>query len=176
MDGRGRIDGLASEIVDSGDDPGGVKMPFGEEAIGGKAAVKRAGGDAVETGDVAAGNGAEAIEIEMSVLNFKGIESPFDETDAAAEGVIPLEEFEETADATVAMGRENTGHVGVEIGSAIVKADDGLGETDEGVAIEGAEDLPAAVIGNDKGDVGLGLEFAVGPNLACDLDAAVEFL
>jgi len=68
-------------------------VPFDEETVGGEAAMERAGGDAVEIGDVVAGDGAEAIEIEMSVFGFEGIEGPFDEADVAAKGVIALEEF-----------------------------------------------------------------------------------
>lgn len=176
MDSGGRINGLASQVVDGGNYARGVEMPFRKEAIGGEAAVEWAGGDAVETRDVAAGDGAETIEIEMSVFDFQGIESPFDETDAAAEGVFALEEFEETSDVAIAMRRENAGHVRVEIGSVIVKADDSFGKADEGVAIEGAKDLAARVIGDDKGDVGFGLEFTVGPDFASDLNAAMEFV
>ena len=44
------------------------------------------------------------------------------------------------------------------------------------VAIEGAEDLAAGVIGDDESDVGFGVEFGFAPDLAGDLDAAVEFV
>ena len=66
--------------------------------------------------------------------------------------------------------------MGVEIGSVIVEADEGFGETDHGVALECAEDLAAGVIGDDVGDVGFGVEFGVGPYFASDLDAAMEFV
>jgi hypothetical protein len=66
--------------------------------------------------------------------------------------------------------------VGVEIGNVVVEADDGFGEADEGVAIEGAEDLAAGVMRDDEGDVGFGVEVGVAPDLAGDLDAAVEFV
>lgn len=66
--------------------------------------------------------------------------------------------------------------MGVEIGNVVVEADDGFGEADEGVAIEGAEDLAAGVMCDDEGDVGFGVEVGVAPDLAGDLDAAVEFV
>lgn len=94
VDDGGGVGGLGEEVVDGGDYAGGIEVPFDEEAIGGKAAVERAGGDAVEIGDVAAADGAETIEIEMSVFGFEGIEGPFDEADVATEGVFALEEFE----------------------------------------------------------------------------------
>ena len=53
-------------------------MPFGQEAVGRHAAVQGAGGDAVEIGDVATGNGAETIEVEVRVFCFERIEGPFD--------------------------------------------------------------------------------------------------
>jgi hypothetical protein len=176
VDGGGGVGGLGEEVVDGGEHAGGIEMPFNEEAVGGKAAVERAGGDAVEIGDVTAGDGAEAIEIEVGVFCFEGIEGPFDEADVATEGVFALEEFEEAADAAIAMGREDPGHVGVEVGSGVVEADDCFGEADESVAIESAEDLAAGVMRDDEGDAGFGIEVGVTPNLAGDLDAAVEFV
>jgi len=53
-------------------------MPFDEEAVGWHAAMQRAGGDPVKIGNVAAGDGAEAIEIEVSVFCFERVEGPFD--------------------------------------------------------------------------------------------------
>ena len=76
----------------------------------------------------------------------------------------------------VAMGGENAGHVGVEIGSVAVEADEGFGEADESVSIEGAEDLAAGVVGDDEGDVGFGVEIGIAPDFLGDLDAAVEFV
>ena len=168
---------FGSEVIDGGDDTLGFEMPLDEEAIGGHAAMKRAGGDAIEIGDVAAADGAETVDVEVGVFGFEGIEGPLDETNAATEGVFALEEFYLAADAAVAMGGENGGHVGVEIGSlVVVTADVGLGETDENVAIKGAEDLAAGLIGDDKGGEGLGFKVAFAPDLAGNLDAAVEFV
>ena len=176
MDGGGGIEGLASEIVDGGEDARGFEMPFREETIGGNAAVERAGGNAVEIGDVAAADGAETVEVEMRVFGFEGIEGPFDETDAAADGVFALEKLEETADTTVAIRGEHGGHVRVEIRSEAVEADNSFGEADELVSIEGAENLAAGVVGDDEGDVGLDVEFGLAPDFAGDIDAALEFV
>ena len=71
MDGGRDSRGFGSEVVDGSDDARGIEMPFDEETVGGQAAMQRAGGDAVEIGDVAAGDGAETIEIEMSVFGFE---------------------------------------------------------------------------------------------------------
>jgi len=59
-------------------------VPFGEKAIGGESAMERAGSDAVEIGDEGAGDGAEAIEIEIGVADFERVEGPFDEADVAS--------------------------------------------------------------------------------------------
>jgi len=176
MDVGGTVAGTGSQVVDGGDYARGIEMPFDQETVGGHAAMEGAGGDAVEIGDVTARNGAKTVEVEMGVFCFEWIESPFDETNAAAEGVLALEEFELAADAAIAIGRQNGGHVGMEIGSVIVKADEGFGEADHEVAIEGAEDLTTGVVGDDVSDVRFGVEFGIGPNLAGDLNATVEFV
>jgi hypothetical protein len=76
----------------------------------------------------------------------------------------------------IAMGGENAGHVGVEVGSVVPETDEGFGEADKSVSIEGAEDLAAGVMGDDEGDVGFGVEIGIAPDLPGDLDAAVEFV
>ena len=172
----GTFAGFGREVVDGSDDALGIEMPFDEEAIGGDAAVKRAGGDAVEIGNVAAADGAEAIDIEMSVFGFKRVEGPFDQANAAAESVFALEEFKIAADATVAVGGKNAGHVRVEIGRLAVETDVGLGETDDSVAIEGAENLATGDVGDDVGSKRLGVEVVLAPNLAGNLNTAVEFV
>ena len=176
MDVGGTFAGFGGEIADGGDDARRVEMPFDEEAIGGHAAVERAGGDAIEIGDVAAADGAETIDVKMSVFCFERIEGPLDETNAAAECVFALGEFELTANAAVAMRRQDGSHMRVKIGSKIVQTDEGFGEADHGVAIEGAENLAAGLISDNEGDVGFGVEFAVGPDLAGDGNAAMEFV
>jgi hypothetical protein len=93
MDVGGTVARFGSEVADSGDSARGIQMPFDEETVRGHAAVERAGGDAVEIGDVTAADGAETIDIEMSIFCFEGIEGPLNETNAAPEGVFTLEEF-----------------------------------------------------------------------------------
>ena len=174
VDYGGSVGGFGGEVVDGGDYTLGVEMPFGEEAIGGEAAVEWAGGDAVEIGDVGADDCAEAIEIEMGVACFEGIERPFDEADIAGEGFFALEEFERAADLAIAIFGEDAGHVGVEIGDFVADADDSHGEADHGVAVERAEDLAAGLVGDDEGDVGFGFEVGFVPDEFLDFDAAVE--
>lgn len=110
----------------------------------------------------------------MGVFRFERIEGPLDEADIAAKGFFTLREFELAADAAVAMGWKNGGHVGMEIRRGIAEADVGFGETDHGVAVEGAEDLAAGVVGDDVGDVGFSVEVGIGPDFAGDLHATVE--
>jgi len=174
MDGGGAVGGIGSEIADGGDDATGVELPFDEKAVGGKSAMERAGSDTVKIGNDLAADATETIEIEMGVAGFERIESPFDETHVAGEGFFALEKFEETADAAIAVGGDDGGHVRVEIGSEAVKADERHGEADHGVAVESAEDLTAGLVGDDEGDVGLGLEIGFAPDFALDFDAAVK--
>ena len=81
------------EVVDRGDDALGIQMPFDEQAVGGQAAVQWARGDAIEVCNVAAADGAEAVDVEVSVFCFERIEGPFDEANAAAESVFALKEL-----------------------------------------------------------------------------------
>jgi hypothetical protein len=175
MDVGGTVAGFGSEFVNGGDDTLGLQVPFDEEAIRGHVAMERAGGDAVEIRDVFAGDGAETIDVEVGVFGFEGIEGPFDEADVAAKSVFTLKKLEVTTDAAITVGGKDAGHVRVEIGSGAMEADVGLGEADHEVAVEGAEDLAAGMVGDDVSDVGLDVEFGIGPDFAGDLDAAVEF-
>lgn len=176
MDVSGTLARLGRKIVDGGDDALGIEMPLDEETIGGDTAVERAGSDAVEIGEVVAGDGAETVDVEVCVFGFERIEGPLDEANAAEKSVFALKELELTADAAVAMREENGGHMGMEIRGAVVEADVGFGEADHGVTVEGAEDLAAGVIGDDKGGIGFGFEFGIAPDVAGDLNAALEFV
>jgi hypothetical protein len=167
---------IGGKVVDGSDDARRFEMPLGEKAIGGQAAMERAGGDAVEIGDVIATDGAEPIEIEMSVLGFERIKSPFDEANAATEGVFALKELEETAHTAVTMGGEDTGHMRMEIRSALVEADESLGEADKSVSIESSENLAPGMMCDDEGNVGFCVQFAVTPDFTGDLDTELEFL
>jgi hypothetical protein len=136
--------------------------------------MQRAGSDSVKIGNNFSADAAEPIEIEMGVADFERIEGPFNETKVAGKSFVALKKFEETANAAIAMRGEDTGHVGVEVGRGTVKADEGHGEADHGVAIECAEDLAAGLMGDDEGDVGFGFEFGFAPDFALDFDAAME--
>jgi len=136
--------------------------------------MKRAAGDAVEIRNVAAGNGAEPVDVEVRVLGFERIESPLDQSNIAAERVVALRELQLAADAAVAMGGENGKHVRVEVGGALVETDEGLGEADEAIAIEGAQHLATGVVRDDECNVGLGFELGIAPHPASDFDAAAE--
>ena len=175
MDGGGAFDGVAHEFIDGGDDALCVELPVDEKAISGQAAVERAGGDSIEVRNEAARDGAEAIEIEMSVAGFEGIEGPFDVTDAAMEGFVALKELQETADATIAIGGEDAGHMRVDVRSVVAKADHAESKADHGVAIESADNLASGAGGDNERDVGLGLEVGFAPDFALDIDAAMKF-
>lgn len=159
MDVGGTVAGFGSEFVDGGNDTFGFEVPFDEEAVGRHVAMERAGSDAVEIGNVFAGDGAEAIDVEVGVFGFERIEGPFDETDVAAESIFALKKLEVTAHAAIAVRGEDAGHVRVEIGSDAMKADEGFGEANHEVSVESAEYLAAGMVGDDVSDVGLDVEF-----------------
>ncbi len=111
MDGGGAIERIADQFVDGGDDALGVQLPVNQQAISGQAAVQRAGGHAVEIGIECARDGAQAIEIEMGVAGLQRIEGPFNMANAAMQRFVALEEFQQAANAAVAMRGEDAGHV-----------------------------------------------------------------
>jgi hypothetical protein len=174
MDVSGALAGFGSEFVDGGDDALAFEMPFDEEAIGGHVAMERTGSDAVEIGNVFAADGAETVDVEVRVFGFEWVEGPFNEAEVAAEGVFALKKFEKTADAAIAMGGENAGHVGMEVRRGAMETDVGLGKADHEVAIESAQDLASGVIGDDEGDIGLGIDFGIAPDFTSDVDAALK--
>jgi len=176
VDTRGAAARFGSEVVDGSDGTGGIEMPFDEKTVSRHASVKWAGGDAIEIGDVAAGDGAKTVDVEVGVLGFQRIEGPLDEMDTSTKGVFPLGEFELAANVAITMARKDGGHVGVEIRGVIVESDESLGETDHFVVFESAKNLAAGVIGNDVGDVRFGVEFGVGPDGSGDLDATVKVI
>jgi hypothetical protein len=166
--------GLGSQSVNRGGDARRIEVPFDQEPVSGDAAMERASGDAVEIGNVAARDRAKAIEIEVSVFGFEGIKGPLDKANVAAKGLFALREFELPADAVIAMSWKDGGHVGVKVGRRIVEADVGLGEANHCIAIESTKDLAASLIGDDVGDVRLGVERVVGPHFTGDLHATME--
>ena len=174
VDGGGGVFGVAREITDGGDDAPGIELPFDEEAISGQAAMKRTGSDSIKIRNDFAADAAESIEIEMSVADFERVKGPLNETKVAGKSFVSLEKFEEPADAAIAMRGQNTGHMGVEVGRGTVQADEGHGKADHGVAVEGAENLATGLMGDDKGDVGLGFKIGFAPDFTLDFDAAVE--
>ena len=110
----------------------------------------------------------------MGVARFERIEGPFDKANVARESFVALEEFQHAADAAIAVGRENAGHVGVQVASVTADGGHGESEADHGVAIERADDVTTGLIGDDKGDVGLDLKIGFTPDGFLNGDAAVE--
>jgi hypothetical protein len=79
----------------------------------GKPPCRALRGGAVLIVDVAANDDAQALDVEEGVLELQWIESPFDQIDVAVKRPLALFEFEATAEAGVAIGREHAHHVAV---------------------------------------------------------------
>ena len=73
--------------------------------------MQRAFGDAVTIRNITPGHSTEANEIEVRVLQVEWIECPFDEFDAALEGVLALKQFQPTANTAIAEFGQHRGHV-----------------------------------------------------------------
>ena len=89
--------------------------PFGGAAVGGESGLEMAGTGAVLVADEAADNAAEALDVEIGVLQLERIESPFDEIDSLPEGFLALLELEHAADAVVAIAGEDAQHVAMDV-------------------------------------------------------------
>ena len=94
---------LRGRAGNRGDNSRRMEMPFREQAIGFEAAMQRTGGDTVKIVEIFARDGAEAVEIEVRVANFKRIESPADQANVAADGFFALKKFQHAAHATIAI-------------------------------------------------------------------------
>src|ERR1700676_2614895 len=109
----------------------------------------------------------------MGVAGFQGVEGPFDETNAPAEGFIALEELQEPADAAVTVRGDDRSHVRVEVGRSVAYAGQGQGEADHLVARESTQHLTAGLLSDDESDIGFNFQVAFAPDFALDFDAAV---
>jgi hypothetical protein len=168
--------GLGSQIIDGGNYTLRIEVPLHKKTVGRQATMKGAGRSSIEIRNVMTGDGAETIDVEVGVFGFEGIESPFNEANVVAESVFALGKFELTADAAVTVRRKNGGHMGVEEDGVVADRDESFGETDHAVTIEGAQDLAARMVRDDKSNIWFGFEFGVTPNLAGDFDTAPEFV
>src|SRR5262249_712966 len=84
-----------------------VDPPFGRTAIGGEAAVEKAGSGSVLVGDIAANNSAEPLDIEVGILQLERIEGPFNQRHAALHGVLALEQLETPAHTAIIVLRQD---------------------------------------------------------------------
>jgi hypothetical protein len=166
--------GLRRQAVNRRRDARRIEVPFNQKPVGRDAAMKRARRNAVKIRNVAAGNGPEPIEIEVRVFCLERVERPLDETNIAAKGFFALRKLELPADAVIAMGGKNGSHVRMKIRRGVVEAHVGFREANHGVTVESTKNLSACVIGDDVGDVRLGVERVVGPNFTGDLHATME--
>src|SRR5258708_31341786 len=103
--------GVADQFVDRGDDPLGIELPIDKEAICRKAAMQRARSNTVKIRDEFAANGAEAIEVEMSVPRFQGIKSPLNVRNSTVKCFVALKEFQQATNAAIAMRSQDASHV-----------------------------------------------------------------
>src|ERR1700722_7380233 len=112
--------------------------------------MKRAAGDAVAIRDVAAGDGAEPHEIEVCVLQFERVKSPFDEADAALESVAALKKFQATANTPITNFRKNGGLVRMEQRLPRPETGERKREADHARTVESSEGLAACALRHSK--------------------------
>lgn len=135
--------------------------------------MKRAIGNAVAIGEIDAGDGSEAIEIEMGIFQFERIESPLDKMNAIAESILALSELEAAAYAAILILRENGGHVRVEEREATSKSCKGHSKADHLIAVEGAVSESTGVFADNE--YGGGDKDVSSPGEMLEADAFIEF-
>src|SRR5215467_3245433 len=154
--------------------PWRIKIPLGDQAIGCQSAVQGAAGDPVKVRQIAPGNRAQPVQIEVRIAHLKRIERPLDQTDPAAQGLFPLKELEHSADAAVAIPSNHTGHVGVQIHGAFPQTGHGERKAHQTVTVKRAQYLPAGVLGHHKNRVRHDFQISFAPNLALQGHASAK--
>ena len=127
-----------------------LEPPFRDEAVTGQPSLQRGRSNAVLIDVVAARDGAKPFDIEISILDFEGIEGPFDQFDATGEGFFALHELQAPAETGIAMVFAHRQHVRVQVDVASARAGNGEREADHGVPLEGTHYLAADLVGDDK--------------------------
>src|SRR5579885_3462854 len=93
--------------------------------------MQRTGGLAIQVRQVSPGNSPQAVQVEVCVAQLEWIKGPLNQPNAAGQGVLALKELEHAADAPVAVGGIDAGHMGVQVGCAFAKADNREGVADQ---------------------------------------------
>src|SRR5271168_1991707 len=110
----------------------------------------------------------------MGVTNLQRVEGPLHQIEAAGDGVVALGELEATANAGVAVLRQDGEHVRVEVGFAVPVAGQRHGETYQGVAVECPDHLAANALRHHEDTPWDDVAVAVAPDLKLQNDATLK--
>src|SRR5690348_4661286 len=127
-----------------------IEAPLGHQPIRRQSRMQRTLGDPIAIRDITPHHSAQTIDIEMRVLQFQRIKSPFDQTYTSPETIVALRQLEHAAYAAIAKIRENRGHVRMDHRLVFVKTRQTQREADHLLAGKSTESLSAGFTSDDK--------------------------
>src|SRR5258706_8494252 len=153
-----------------------VHVPFGEAAIRWQATMQVTRRGSVLIEHEASHNRAQALHIEIRVLDFERIESPFDQANAAANRILSLGELQHPPHPVIAIILQDAEHVAVEI-NLLGRLDswNRQAESDHAGAIERAKRLPAYLGRGDEQTYRQQLDLFESPDSLLELHGFREF-
>src|ERR1700679_3216793 len=110
----------------------------------------------------------------MGVADLERIEGPLHQIEPAGDRVVALGQFESASDTQVAVLREYSKHVRVQVRVSISVAWQRHGETYESLSVERADNLAADALRYDKDTSGDDVAVAITPNFRLQNDATLE--
>src|SRR6516164_8774900 len=123
-------------------------MPLRHNAVGWQARMEWAGGGTIDIRDVAPRNGAQAADVEVSVLALERIEGPFDPRNSSRQSVLPLGQLKLPPNSKIAKLREHGSHVRMEVGPAIANSRIGQNEPGQFFSDERTQHLSTDLVRN----------------------------
>src|SRR5690348_16299300 len=154
----------------------GVQEPLRHQAVRGQSAMQRAAGHPIKIGKIAPGNRAEPVHIEAGIARLERVEGPLNQPNSPAQRLFALKELQAAADAAIAVGRQHSRHVGMQVRSGVAQRRESQSVTDKTRTIERAQHLAAGLRGDHKQGYWLDLQVSLSPNLPLQIDAGVELL
>src|SRR5437868_8104718 len=129
----------------------------------------------VEIRNAMAGDGAQACNIEMSILKLERIESPFDQINSPGQRVIALRQLQPPSYSGILILRKHSRHVRMKVGFAFAERRKRKHETHGALAIESSQCLSSDLLSHNKNVVRHDIELGVLPDRLLKRHASAYF-
>ena len=137
--------------------------------------MQMAAGYTIGVGDELADDAAQTSDVEAGVLDFEGIEGPFDGVNALTETMFALLQLQRATDAAIAIFGEHGEKMRMDIRRSGMMSAETERETDETVVVKCAQDVTAGLSGDDEDGDGDEVGVRIAPDLALEIEAGFEF-